>query len=228
MGTVSRHFLASEFIYSSELPPLFEAAEKDGAVIFWIAVGHSLYEQTVITDYQAANDPSRPLNSLPESEMDRELVRIAKLLDSALNPSKSGEEPESLSDTTEPLPDESWTFRSRDEEIEDMVETAEKSGVTGSRVTPFTGDSGVGKSQLAQQWAILSGKLKLDESEIGIVHQRLREQLSDGRWAWRSIHALSGKAGVDEETALAILRADPEVQLGRSKEGRAIAKLRRS
>src|SRR5271166_4250592 len=72
---VSRRFLASEFISSSELPSLLEAAEKEGLVIFWIAIGHSLYEHTAITDYQAANDPSRPLNSLPESEIDRELVQ---------------------------------------------------------------------------------------------------------------------------------------------------------
>src|SRR5579871_6413599 len=75
---VSRAFLASEFIAENELPPLLEAARSDGLTIFWIAVGFSLYEETEIADYQAANNPSRPLNSLSESEADFELVKIAK------------------------------------------------------------------------------------------------------------------------------------------------------
>jgi internalin A len=81
---VSRYFLASEFITENELPPLLDAAEKDGLSIVWIATGYSLYEETDITEYQAANDPSKPLNSLSEFEVDRELVRIAKAIDALL------------------------------------------------------------------------------------------------------------------------------------------------
>ncbi len=82
---VSRRFFASDFIASSELPFLLQAADKNGLVIVWIAVGYSLYEHTEITDYQAANDPSKPLNSLSDFEVDLELVRIAKILDSLMS-----------------------------------------------------------------------------------------------------------------------------------------------
>ena len=48
-------------------------------------------------EYQAANDPSRPLNSLSESEVDFELVRIAKAIDRILEPGEiqPGDKPDS-------------------------------------------------------------------------------------------------------------------------------------
>ena len=64
--------------------PFLDAAQKEGLVITWIATDYSSYEQTEIAEYQAANDPSRPLNSLSESEIDFELVRIAKAIDRIL------------------------------------------------------------------------------------------------------------------------------------------------
>ena len=58
------------------------------------------------------------------------------------------------------------------------------------------------------------------------AHRRLREELADGKWAWRSIHALAGKAGLDDKTALDILRLDSGVELGRAKTGKLIARLK--
>ncbi|HEX4950649.1 MAG TPA: toll/interleukin-1 receptor domain-containing protein, partial [Blastocatellia bacterium] len=51
---VSQNFLASDFINDEEMPPLLAAAEKDGAQIFWIAVGTSLVNHTPLGKYQAA------------------------------------------------------------------------------------------------------------------------------------------------------------------------------
>src|ERR1035437_1344312 len=85
---VSRNYLHSDFISENELPPLLDAAKKQGLVIVWIAIGYSSYEETEIAEYQAANDPSRPLNSLSESGIDFELVKIAKALDHILEPSE--------------------------------------------------------------------------------------------------------------------------------------------
>src|SRR5690349_16513348 len=43
---VSAEFLASDFIATDELPPLLEAAEKDGVRILPLIAGHSLFEHT--------------------------------------------------------------------------------------------------------------------------------------------------------------------------------------
>jgi hypothetical protein len=218
---VSRQFLASEFIQSNELPPLLEAAEKDGLIIFWIAIGHSLYEQTEITDFQAANDPSRPLNSLSESETDRELVRIAKLLDSVLTSSRQDEKPEpSAVDSAKSTPLESEDAGTEHVETDEAAASWTAEPMTGKLLFSI----GVNAEDLAKAL----GQEKVDDEQMLAVRQRLLEELSNGRWAWRSTYALSGKAGVDEKTTLAILRADPEVELGRSKSGRVIARMRRA
>jgi hypothetical protein len=43
-----------------------------------VAVGHCLYRETEIADYQAANDPARPLDSLPAAELNGALVRVCE------------------------------------------------------------------------------------------------------------------------------------------------------
>jgi len=79
---VSQHFLASDFIAHDELPPLLQAA-ADGLTILWVAVGASLYKDTEIASYQAANNPAKPLNSLRRADADAELVKIAEKIKEA-------------------------------------------------------------------------------------------------------------------------------------------------
>ncbi len=75
---VTPDFLASDFVANHELPLLLEAAEKEGLIILWVAVRHSLYKAIWIADYQAVNNPSRPLDSLTSSKVNQELVLIAE------------------------------------------------------------------------------------------------------------------------------------------------------
>lgn len=55
-----------------------EASEKEGLTILWVAVSASSYQWSRIADYQAAHDPSRPLDALGSAALSKELVRIAK------------------------------------------------------------------------------------------------------------------------------------------------------
>lgn len=82
---VSPEFLASDFIAEHELPPLLEAAKKEGLAILWVAVSASLYNETEIADYQAANNPAQPLDSLASSELNRVLVNISEQIKTAAN-----------------------------------------------------------------------------------------------------------------------------------------------
>jgi hypothetical protein len=69
---VSQHFLASDFIAKYELPPLLDAAGRQGLTIFWIYLSPCLYANTAIASFQAAHDISRPLNQLDAPQ--RQLV----------------------------------------------------------------------------------------------------------------------------------------------------------
>ena len=88
---VSPSFLASDFIAKHELPPLLEAAKTDGLIILWIAIRTSMYQETELEHYQAANDPSKPLASLKTAQRDRELVDICTQIKLAVSTIASDE-----------------------------------------------------------------------------------------------------------------------------------------
>jgi hypothetical protein len=81
---VSPDFLASEYVYSVELPKILARAKTDLAVL-WIPVAPSAYEATPLNQIQALHDPSKPLSTLPKAEQERALVEIAKRISSAMD-----------------------------------------------------------------------------------------------------------------------------------------------
>jgi len=80
---VSPNFLASDFVAEHELPPLLNAAERQGLRIIWIAVSTCLVNETPLANYQAANNPLHPLDSLSNAELNRELVMICEKIKAA-------------------------------------------------------------------------------------------------------------------------------------------------
>jgi hypothetical protein len=85
---VTPNYLASDFIANNELPPLLEAAERDGLIVLWIAVSASLYTETAIARFQAVNDPGKPLDRYEQrpGELNEEMLRIAaKIKDAAVS-----------------------------------------------------------------------------------------------------------------------------------------------
>lgn len=75
---VSDHYLASDFIVHNELPPLLEAVEEKGLEVLWVAVSHSLVEETEIYKYQCVNDPKKPLDTLSGAEQKRVLANVCR------------------------------------------------------------------------------------------------------------------------------------------------------
>lgn len=75
---VSPEFLASDFIAERELPPLLKAAKNDGVRILWVPIRHSSFNETEIGEYQAVQEPSVPLASLPVHQQDEVLVTVCK------------------------------------------------------------------------------------------------------------------------------------------------------
>ncbi len=82
---VTKNFFASEFIKKVEWFPLLDAAQKDGATIFWIYFGSCNYENTQINAYQAAYDTSVALNRKSPQEREAILSEVCVKLDRAAN-----------------------------------------------------------------------------------------------------------------------------------------------
>lgn len=81
---VSPNFLASDFIVTHEVPALLEAARQEGLVVLWIAVSASAFAESENREYQAVNDPAKPLDTLKSSKLSSELVRICGTIKAAL------------------------------------------------------------------------------------------------------------------------------------------------
>lgn len=84
---VSEAFLASDFIATQELPPLLDAAERDGALVLPIILSPCRFERTPeLRRFQAANPPSKTLQEMKESEWKRVLLAVSNQIEDFLNP----------------------------------------------------------------------------------------------------------------------------------------------
>lgn len=81
---VSPNYLASDFIADQECPRLLAAAESEGLKVIWVAVSASAYLETNIKDYQAANDPTRPLDCLKPAKLNEALVKVCEAIRTAV------------------------------------------------------------------------------------------------------------------------------------------------
>ncbi|RDY58340.1 toll/interleukin-1 receptor domain-containing protein [Flagellimonas nanhaiensis] len=76
---LSTDFLGSEFISTDELPPLLQAAEKDGATILIVILEPCLFEEFPnLNQYQAMNPPSNPVIKMEYSEKEELYVNLVR------------------------------------------------------------------------------------------------------------------------------------------------------
>jgi internalin A len=85
---VSQNFLTSEFIRSVELPRLLQAAESDGLVILSLHIHLSTVSLFgPLTEFQAVNQPDRPLSTLRPHQRREVLVGLVEtILDTLQRP----------------------------------------------------------------------------------------------------------------------------------------------
>lgn len=75
---MSADFLASDFIYDEELPPLLKDARPGGISLVIIPITASPYETTPLASRQFVHPPSQPLDGMAEHERNAAFVRIVK------------------------------------------------------------------------------------------------------------------------------------------------------
>lgn len=76
---VSPDFLASDFIDGIELPPLFQAAKREGLKILWVHLRPAYWEShEEIAKYQRVIPRSKAVSLLSDAEQDEAMVQIAK------------------------------------------------------------------------------------------------------------------------------------------------------
>lgn len=76
---LSADFLASDFILSKELPPLLQAAEKDGAVILSLIVRPCLFEVVeALNQYQTMNPHNKPVLKMDTVEREELYVNLVR------------------------------------------------------------------------------------------------------------------------------------------------------
>lgn len=83
---ISADFLASEFIYRNELPPILERAKAGGTEVFPLIVGDSLFMRNKeLSQFQTSNLPEEPLEGLPRFEQEKKLKELAESIDDYFN-----------------------------------------------------------------------------------------------------------------------------------------------
>jgi hypothetical protein len=89
---ISADFLASDFIVNHEMPPLLEAATSDGATILCVIINPCRFERThELSQFQAVNNPDKPLAKLPIAEREAIWVKVADAVEACFEGRRAAE-----------------------------------------------------------------------------------------------------------------------------------------
>lgn len=148
---VSIHFLASDFIAYSELPPLLQAEKEGGLVVMPVILTHCLFSSMEsLSQFQAANDPAHPLDSLSLSEQNRVWLGLAEDIKKILkSPPTRVPRPDNTQVKLWNVPfDKNPFFTGRENVIAGL-----RLALTDTKSVAISGLGGIGKTQTAVEYA---------------------------------------------------------------------------
>ncbi|MDB5269891.1 MAG: hypothetical protein JWP58_2931 [Hymenobacter sp.] len=75
---VSADFLASDFIHAEELPPLLQAADREGATLLTIIVRpcEGAFQDSPLSELQSINGPRTPLSGMSRTQREQVMVEV--------------------------------------------------------------------------------------------------------------------------------------------------------
>lgn len=80
---ISADFLASDFIYENELPPILHKAEEENTVVLPLIVSPCRYDENIeLSRFQAVNEASRTVAELSEVEQERVFDKLRRIIES--------------------------------------------------------------------------------------------------------------------------------------------------
>ena len=83
---ISPNYLESDYIRNYELPQLLAASNRKEIRLLWVLVQSCPYQGTGIAELQAIHDIRKPLQSLPEHEVNGVLVEVCQQITTYLGP----------------------------------------------------------------------------------------------------------------------------------------------
>lgn len=100
---VSKDFLASDFIVNNELPTIVKRAEEGNLRLIWISISFAAYKETILSTFQSANDPEKPIESLSKPERDQTFVQVASSIANSCTIGSFAKSLRIIDETTEPI-----------------------------------------------------------------------------------------------------------------------------
>jgi TIR domain len=80
---ISADFLASDFIYKNELPPILQKAEEDNTVVLPLILSPCRFDENAdLSRFQAVNDASRTIAEMTAVEQEREFDKLRQIIES--------------------------------------------------------------------------------------------------------------------------------------------------